>query len=169
MKVSGEIEFEFIARGRIWKLRFYVTKNEFTQQPGPWAVMIHTMEQSPPTHLDARIVIKEPEKEPSSPSAVTPPNRGGIASFLSPSSSSSPKPNLPIEFRLKTGMELTAVRAGRRAEYSQKVQVLFTDSAQGNSLQYPDSPYYYPDGSLRVTLEARLAIRKLWEKFQPFS
>ena len=32
-----------------------------------------------------------------------------------------------------------------------------------------DSPYYYPDGSLKVTLEARLAIRKLWEKFQPFT
>lgn len=28
-----------------------------------------------------------------------------------------------------------------------------------------DSPYYYPDGSLRVTLEARLAVRKLWEMF----
>jgi hypothetical protein len=32
-----------------------------------------------------------------------------------------------------------------------------------------DSPCYYPDGSLRVILEARLATRKLWEMFQPFS
>ena len=166
MKVSGEIEFEFIARGtshithpsfhvlqgvachvfsypfffsalgRIWKLRFYVTKNDVTQQPGPWAVMIQMMEQSPPTHLDSRIIIKEPEKELPSPQPATTPNRG-LASFLT-SSSTSPKPNPPIEFRLKTSAtELTAVRAGRRADYSQKVQVLFTDSAQGNSLQYP--------------------------------
>lgn len=32
-----------------------------------------------------------------------------------------------------------------------------------------DSPYYYPDGSLKVTLEARLAIRKLWDVFQAFT
>ena len=32
-----------------------------------------------------------------------------------------------------------------------------------------DSPYYYPDGSLRVILEARLAVRKRWDVFQPFS
>ena len=167
MKVSGEVAFEFIARGtsprvglpslrpteyrvsyfflpfllfvlgRIWKLVFYVTKNEHTQLPGPWAVMIQIIEQSPPTHLDSRVVIKEPEKEPPSPPPATPPNRG-LASFLISSSSSSPKPNPPIEFRLKTGMvELTAVRTGRRPDYSQKVQVLFTDSAQGSSLQYP--------------------------------
>ncbi|KAF9647720.1 hypothetical protein BDM02DRAFT_3097695 [Thelephora ganbajun] len=166
MKVSGEIGFEFIARGTIWKLRFYVTKDEMRHQPGPWAIMIQMMEQSPPTHLDARVVIKEPEKEPPSPSSPTPPN-GILASLLT--SSSSPKPNPPVEFRLKTGMmELTAVRTGKKTDYSQRVQALFTDSVQGNSLQYPDSPYYYPDGSLRVTLEARLAIRKLWEKFQPF-
>ena len=116
---------------------FYVKKNEHTQQPGPWAIMIHTMEQSPPTHLDSRIVIKEPEKEPQTPPPATPPNRG-LASFLTSSSSSSPKINPPIEFRLKTGVtELTAVRAGRKPEHSQRVRVLFTDSAQGNSLQYP--------------------------------
>jgi len=113
-----------------------VTKNDVTQQPGPWAVMIQMMEQSPPTHLDSRIIIKEPEKELPPPSPAITPNRG-LASFLT-SSSTSPKPNPPIEFRLKTSAaELTAVRAGRRADYSQKVQVLFTDSAQGNSLQYP--------------------------------
>ena len=112
-----------------------MTKNDMTQQPGPWAVMIQMMEQSPPTHLDSRVVIKEPEKEPQSPSTATPPPNRGLASFLT---SSSPKTNPPIEFRLKTGMmELSAVRAGRRADNSQRVQVLFTDSAQGNSLQYP--------------------------------
>ena len=36
-------------------------------------------------------------------------------------------------------------------------------------LETSDSPYYYPDGSLRATLEARLAVRKLWEVFQSFS
>jgi len=98
--------------------------------------MIQMMEQSPPTHLDSRIIIKEPEKELPSPQPATTPNRG-LASFLT-SSSTSPKLNPPIEFRLKTGAtELTAVRAGRKADYSQKVRVLFTDSAQGNSLQYP--------------------------------
>jgi len=166
MKVSGEIAFEFIARGRIWKLRFYVTKDEMTKQPGPWAIMITMMEQSPPTKLDARIIIKEPETEQTnSPSAVPP--SGILASLLTPSSSS--KQNPPIEFRLKTGYaELIPVKAGRKPDYNQKVKALFTDSAQGSSLQYPDSPYYYPDGSLRVTLVARLAVRKLWDVFQPF-
>lgn len=166
MKVSGEIAFEFIARGtslphiglsssshpryhvfhtfglvfffsplgRIWKLKFHVTKNDLTHQPGPWAVMIQTLEQSPPTHLDARVVIKEPEKESPGPPLVTPPSRG-LASFLT--SPSPQKSTPPIELRLKTGMELTPVKAGRKPDYSQKVQALFADSAQGNSLQYP--------------------------------
>ena len=110
-----------------------MTKNDGTQQPGPWAVMIHIMEQSPPTHLDSRIVIKEPEKELPSPPPPPTPNRS-LASFLT----SSPKTTPHIEFRLKTsGNELTAVRAGRKPEHSQRVRVLFTDNAQGNSLQYP--------------------------------
>ena len=115
-----------------------MTKNEATQQPGPWAIMIQMIEQSPPTHLDARVVIKEPEKEAPSSSPAAPPVPNGIlASLLTSSSPLSPKSHPPIEFRLKTGAELTAVRTGRRADYSQKVQALFTDSAQGNSLQYP--------------------------------
>ena len=105
-----------------------------THQPGPWAVMIQIMEQSPPTHLDARVVIKEPGKESPSPPPATPAPNGILASLLT---SSSPKSNPPIEFRLKTATELTAVRTGRRAEYSQIVQALFTDSVPGNSLQYP--------------------------------
>jgi hypothetical protein len=113
-----------------------VKRDDSTHQPGPWAVRMHMMEQSPPTHLDSRIIIKEPEKEPLNPPPAAPPNRG-LASFLT-SSSSSPKSTPPIEFRLKSStMELTAVRAGRKPEYSQRVQALFTDSAEGNSLQYP--------------------------------
>ena len=119
--------------GRIWCLRFYVKKND-SHQPGPWAVMIKMMEQSPPTHLDARIVIKEPEKEPPTPPPAGPPPNGLLASLFP----SLPRPNPPIEFRLKTNCgELTAVRAGRRPDSGQKVQALFTDCAQGNSLQYP--------------------------------
>jgi len=168
MKVSGEVAFEFIARGtsplyqmsllfvlqdmhrvfhtfvssffpplgRIWNLRFYVKKNDDTHQPGPWAVMIHIVEQSPPTHLDARIVIKEPEKEHPSPAPATPLPNGILASLLTSPSSSSSKSNPPIEFRLKTSTELTAVKTGRRPEHSQRVRALLTDNAQGNSLQY---------------------------------
>ena len=163
MKVSKEIAFEFIARGashvkpscrvlewfpyspfffvwllgRIWKLRFYVTKDDQTKQPGPWAVMITMMEQSPPTKLDARVVIKEPEKEPVNPNPPSvAPSNGILASFLTPSSSS-PRQNPPIEFRLKSSTELTPVKAGRKPEHNQKVRTLFTDSVQGNSLQYP--------------------------------
>lgn len=159
MKVSAEIGFEFIARGasspprndnvfllshcfrpsgRIWKLRFYVTKDNGTQQPGPWAIMMQTMEQSPPTHLEARILIKEPETELASPSSLPPaPSNGILAALLTPPSSSSPKPNPPIEFRLKTGTsELISTRTGKKPEWNQKVKTLFTDSPQGNSLQY---------------------------------
>ena len=94
------------------------------------------MEQSPPTHLDSHIIIKEPEKEPLNPPPAAPPNRD-LPSFLT-SSSSSPKSTPPIEFRLKSStMELTAVRTGRKPEYSQRAQTLFTDGAEGNSLQHP--------------------------------
>lgn len=111
-------------------------KHDMTHQPGPWAVAIQIMEQSPPTHLDARLVIRAPEEELPNPSPVTPPPNGILASLLTSSSPS--KSNPPIDFRLKTGgTELTAVRVGKRAEHSQRVRALFTDSAQGNSLQYP--------------------------------
>jgi len=167
MKVSGEISFEFIARGRIWRLKFYVTKND-EGQPGPWAVMMMIMEQSPPTNLDARVVIKEPETEPTNEPPVESPY-SILASLWAQPSASSPKHNPPIEFRLKTGSsELNPVKAGRRPEHNQKVKVLFTDNTQGSTLQYPDSPYYYPDGSLKVTLVASLAVRKFWDVFQPF-
>ena len=122
--------------GRIWNLKFYVKKHDDTHQPGPWAVMIHTVEQSPPTHLDARIVIKEPEKEHPNLSPATPPPNGILASLLTSPSPSSSKSNPPIEFRLKTSTELTAVKTGRRPEHSQRVRAFFTDNAQGNSLQY---------------------------------
>lgn len=156
MKVSGNIAFEFIARGafhvkpcmvcdyflifwplgRVWKLSFYVTKHDHTEQPGPWAIMITMMEQSPPTKLEARIVIKEPAKEPADPPPAAPPN-GLLAALLTPSSSS-PRQSTPIEFRLKTShSELIPVKAGRKPDSNQRLRTLFTDNEQGSSLQYP--------------------------------
>lgn len=98
-------------------------------------MMITMMEQSPPTKLDARIIIKEPETEPPNPPSEEPPI-GILASLLAASSSS--KQNPPIEFRLKTnGGDLIPVRAGRKPDSNQRVKVLFTDNEQGTSLQYP--------------------------------
>lgn len=115
-----------------------MTKDDNTNQPGPWAIMITMMEQSPPTKLDARIFIREPEKEPGlNPPPAAPPN-GLLASLLTPSSSSSPRQNPPIEFRLKTSFsELIPVKAGGKPDYNQRVRTLFTESAHGTSLQYP--------------------------------
>lgn len=114
-----------------------MTKDNGTHQPGPWAIMIMIMEQSPPTKLDARVLIKEPEKEPANPPSVESPPNGILASLLAQSSSQ--KQNPPIEFSLKTGSaDLVPVKAGRKPDHhNQKVQTLFTDNVQGTSLQYP--------------------------------
>ncbi|TFY79126.1 hypothetical protein EWM64_g4887 [Hericium alpestre] len=58
MRVSKSIKIEFIARGRIWYLVFH-TAAESSSSPraGSWLVTLGLADNSPPTHLDSRLII----------------------------------------------------------------------------------------------------------------
>jgi len=163
MKVSGEIGLEFIARGRMWWLRFHVLseRQEVTTRkcPGAWAVSLSILEHSTPTWLDSRLVIREPLR----PSHSITPSECSTLSSIIDSISGPPEPRTKPDlfFRLKTGTsdinQLHPLPANRkRHSRTDVLTVLFDDVPLGSSLQYPDSSYYTSDGTLYASLEGQL-------------
>ncbi|KAI0941503.1 hypothetical protein AcW1_003378 [Taiwanofungus camphoratus] len=165
MTISKQINLEFIARGRLWSLKFIVASADDDQlrhrvTPGTWVVMLSLWEQSPPTWIDSRLIIEEARSTPSpaprslanasapsSPSPPPPPPQSG-------ETQGKPKPN--ISLRMKTGSWQLAPRGtGPRDE--QAIVVSLKDSLMASSLQYHGSSYIRSDGSLAARLEARLA------------
>ncbi|KAF5353048.1 hypothetical protein D9758_008794 [Tetrapyrgos nigripes] len=54
MMVSQKVQMEFIAMGRLWCIQFFVSPDNVN-----WALGIQTMEQSPPTFVDATLTIPQ--------------------------------------------------------------------------------------------------------------
>ncbi|KAG2338326.1 hypothetical protein BDR05DRAFT_705223 [Suillus weaverae] len=93
MRVVGLVGVEFIARGRIWSLTFFSSPSPSPScgplstrdaGSGPWQVALSLMEHSPPTFVDARLVID-----------VFRPQSSSIPDLISSESSSSTNPSLP--------------------------------------------------------------------------
>lgn len=92
MRITKRTRVEFIARGRIWSLDFYVNcveprggSSSGTAKLGAWVVSVKLVGESPPTWLDSRVTIGA---LPSKDSRVVNPS--------------------PISIRLKTGREQMA-------------------------------------------------------------
>jgi hypothetical protein len=159
MTISGKIVFEFIARGRLWCLKFYAGPDKKTSVLGPWAISLSIINPSPPTWLDSRIVITEPRRKPSGLPPPWPLPKGStMASLLS-----SPSPDLrrdkpPIQFRLQAKSHQLQYPTSTKMKIGRNELVArFAENVASSGLQYPDSAYYSPDGSLQVMMEARLA------------
>jgi len=160
MTISGGIVFEFIARGRLWYLKFCVTPDKKTNGPGPWAISLSITNPSPPTWLDSRVVVIYPRgksgKSPHLP-AWPLPKESAVGSLLSSSTPDLRREKPPIQFRLQTKTQQlqpptsTKARTGRN-----ELVVYFSENAASSGLQFPDSAYYSPDGTLQVTVEGRL-------------
>lgn len=154
MNISKDVKLEFIARGkcgksmgmaiylshylgRLWLLRFIVVKQNdrrtgfHYQLPGTWAVTLSLLEHSPPTAIDSRLLIEEPQdsdralsehlRDSSTPSTPT----------SSRSGRTTPKPT--ISLRLKSSSHL-APRQGHN--HGDTIVVPLSESLMANSLQY---------------------------------
>lgn len=153
--------------------------NKKTKAPGPWTISLSIIDPSPPTWLDSRLVITEPRRKFSALPPPWPlPDGSAVASLLSSSSPETRREKPPIQFRLQTkSAQLHPPMAKRSKKRRQGLVAQFADKPASSGLQYPyvclgfsqmvrspcdrsrfsDSAYYAPNGTLQVTMEARLA------------
>ncbi|EMD32990.1 hypothetical protein CERSUDRAFT_118418 [Gelatoporia subvermispora B] len=150
MNISQDVKLEFIARGRLWMLRFIVVRGTSDrrtgvhwQRPGTWAVTLSLLEHSSPTALDSRLLIEEPEHPVIPPSPSSPTARAGRTT---------PKPT--ISLRLKSSSHLAPQGPPQHGDV---IVVPLSDSLMAQSLQYADCSYIDRDGTLRGRLEASLS------------
>jgi len=146
LRVSKQINLEFIARGRLWSLKFLVASADNTRlrpiaSPGTWFVTLSLLEHSPPTEIDSQLIVEDvippAEESSASPSTSRIPARGKVRS--------------PITLKLQTDSQpLMSER------YRNYVAASFKDNPLAQSLQYDGTSYIGADGSLVASLEARL-------------
>ncbi|KAI0365080.1 hypothetical protein BV20DRAFT_973645 [Pilatotrama ljubarskyi] len=171
MRISQEINLEFIAKGRLWLLRFLVAQNADWRigyqhkRTGSWVVVLSLLPHSPPTSIDSRLVIEDPRartQPPPEPLPSGPPSSlleavEGMTQQdeLQESARGSSKPKPSIQLRLKRSEQLTAPSSTRCTNHS-VIAVSLEEDALGHSLQFEGCPYVESDGSLVARLEARL-------------
>lgn len=153
--------------------------NKKTKTLGPWAISLSIIDPSPPTWLDSRVIIAEPRRKSSGfPPPWPLPNGSAVASLLSLSTPGTQREKSPIQFRLQTkSAQLHPPTSKKTKKGRQGLVVRFAEKPASSGLQYPygrffclrilhsprdcfpfsDSAYYSADGSLQVTMEARLA------------
>ncbi|EIW54156.1 uncharacterized protein TRAVEDRAFT_60610 [Trametes versicolor FP-101664 SS1] len=167
MRISEEISLEFIAKGRLWALKFIVAKDHETRagyqfmRPGSWVAVLSLLPHSPPTWIDSRLVIEDPRARthpPPPPDPTGPPTSlreavEGMMQFDAQPGSAKPKPK--IELRMKRSEQLTAPPNMRYPNHS-VIPAPFEENTLAHSLQFKGCPYIESDGSLVARLEARL-------------
>lgn len=144
LRVSKQLNLEFIAKDRLWSLKFLIAAAENSNirpiaETGTWLVTLALLEHSAPTAVDSNLIIKD-ATIPASPSPSSP-------SVLSRQTKGKPT----ITLRMKTGT--THLAPDHRDNV---ISTSFKDSLMAESLQYNASPYVAADGSLTARLEARL-------------
>ncbi|PPQ81086.1 hypothetical protein CVT25_014549 [Psilocybe cyanescens] len=132
MMISREIGLEFVARNRLWRFSFLITPDNawYGPPPGSWCVSISLQEPSPPTWLDARLVLEDPV-----------------------AGSGVPPGKVPTLLRLKSKQMMEAPRNGVPAT---QIVVALDENPAFASLQYSGSSYIPDDEKLTVKLEAKL-------------
>ncbi|KAF7308865.1 hypothetical protein MKEN_01086400 [Mycena kentingensis (nom. inval.)] len=152
MRIGGAVQLEFIARGRLWQLRFGVSKEDFGSDgmpcKGTWYVSLSLLEQSTPTWVDARLLV---------PAAVDQREEEGKeategSSYVSTGSGKGKQRPLPtLSLRVKGHLN------GNNAGFGSRINVAL-DKADGGLgvIQYTGSPYISVDESFTARLEARL-------------
>ncbi|KAK0194140.1 hypothetical protein F5146DRAFT_1134910 [Armillaria mellea] len=136
MRVGKEVEVEFIAQARMWRLSFFVSSRDRPRRPrrGSWCVGLSLMESSPPTWVDSRLIIQDQpaiEEEQS-------------------------KPKPAISLRIKSPAELVPMTAFARVNQTKQIVVLLEESIMGQNLQFGGTSYIASDEVLRMRLETRL-------------
>ncbi|KAI0645064.1 hypothetical protein C8Q79DRAFT_969432 [Trametes meyenii] len=181
MRISQTISLEFIAKGRLWALRFVVANDSGWDsrfgykhiRGGSWV---------PPTWVDSRLVIEDPRARTHPPPVPLPsgppsslleavegmlqqaeaegaPSAGegrgeGAGTGRGAGASGKPKPPIELRMRLQNG-QLTAPASIKATNHSVIAESL-EDNPLAHSLQFKGCPYIESDGSLVARLEARL-------------
>lgn len=191
MRVAGLVGVEFIARGRIWSLTFFSPPSTSPSSlstrgagSGPWQVALSLMEHSPPTFVDARLVIDVFHPLSSSildsvSYELSSPARPPLPSIPVPTSPTRTKPSVVIPLRSTTrlahrtsdGSVFSVLELGRGAvggprpcrppqpaawseEGTQYTNALI--GVLSDDLGWDNAPYLAPDGTLHARLDARL-------------
>ncbi|KAI0629568.1 hypothetical protein C8Q77DRAFT_1141099 [Trametes polyzona] len=167
MRISEEITLEFIAKGRMWMLKFVVAKHPDPRlgyryfRAGSWVTVLSLLPHSPPTWIDSRLVIEDPRARTHSlpardpmgpPVSLLEAMEGGAQSEM-PARDGKSKPK--IELRMKRSEPLTAPTSTGVRNHS-LITVSLEENPLANSLQFKGCPYIESDGSLIARLEARL-------------
>ncbi|KAK0500080.1 hypothetical protein EDD18DRAFT_813834 [Armillaria luteobubalina] len=137
MRVGKEVEVEFIAQARMWRLSFFVSAQDRRRSPrrGAWCVGLALMESSSPTWVDSRLVIQD---------------QPGIDE----EEQARPKP--AISLRIKSPGELVSTNALTHAHQTKQIVVSLDESIMGQTLQFGGTSYIASDEVLRARLETRL-------------
>ncbi|CAA7263067.1 unnamed protein product [Cyclocybe aegerita] len=157
MSVSKEVELEFIARSRMWRLAFFIAPESpyrgSDPRAGSWCISLSLIENSPPTFLDSQLLIDEAKTDPPDSASLKEPSSPPRSGFRLPASPIQPKPKSTITLRLKSNEQLEV--AGRYNS-GKNIVISLEDSLMGANLQYGNNPYIGSDEKLRGRLEARL-------------
>ncbi|CCM01019.1 uncharacterized protein FIBRA_03067 [Fibroporia radiculosa] len=150
MRVSRQINLEFIARERLWSVKFLVStadniRTRHIATPGTWVVLLSLLEHSPPTAVDSRLIIKDAGSPCDTPPSSPQDSPSGRKEKGKPT----------ISLRLKTG----PIPLSPEGHHSY-IGASFKDSLMADSLQFHGSPYIAADGSLKARLDARLGNSK---------
>jgi hypothetical protein len=176
MRVSNNIELEFIARGRMWCLAFSIESSK-------WVVKLSILEHSPATWIDSRLIIEEPPRRSTTVSPIIPSLIDTDVIDEQPAKRSNrrrekPKPAISLRIQTKynqigpSGSNSTlngSIAAiglrihnqiappGSNNALNGSIVVPLEDSLMGSSLQYDGCSYLDAEGTLRARFEARLA------------
>ncbi|EKM53705.1 uncharacterized protein PHACADRAFT_148472 [Phanerochaete carnosa HHB-10118-sp] len=154
MRVSKQVCLEFIARGRMWCLKFLESDgiSYHMAEKGAWVVSLSLMDHSPPTWIDSHLLIDDTRRQPGTPSS----SKASAKSIINGVLENKSMPQ--IELRLKTsGEQLAPLELNRQHDFDRHISVSLSKSQMGHSLQFDGCTYIASDGSLTARLEARLA------------
>ncbi|RPD57893.1 hypothetical protein L226DRAFT_540148 [Lentinus tigrinus ALCF2SS1-7] len=165
IRIAEAVDLEFIAKGRMWQLSFVVArKHDHTRlgylevTPGRLAVKLALLPHSPPTRLNATLVIKartEDELVSSSPAAASDkPSGSSLFSPSDPAPSPAGQVNPPIEVRLASKRQL--IPASGSHGQNGMVAVSLEENDRANTLQVDGCPYVGKDDTLFVSLNVQL-------------
>ncbi|KAK0451452.1 hypothetical protein EV421DRAFT_1703200, partial [Armillaria borealis] len=140
MRVGKEVEVEFIAQARLWRLSFFASSQDRPRSPrwGSWCVGLSLMESSPPTWVDSRLIIQDQPVQD-----------------VIDEEQSKPKPT--ISLRIKSPGELVPMNAFTHVNQTKQIVVSLEESIMGQTQQFGGTSYIASDEVLRARLETRLS------------
>ncbi|KAF9463992.1 hypothetical protein BDZ94DRAFT_1257331 [Collybia nuda] len=141
MRVSREITVEFIARGRMWRLTFFISSRDMGRRPrGSWCMSLCLLNHSPPTFIDGKFVIDEYK------------SRSWTATPIARATSIANPPKSSITIPCRSYRQLSSTAS---SSHNALIMAL-EDSPIGSSIQYKGNTFIGPDETLRFGLYALL-------------